>query len=321
MSPGKETEEHKQLKELVKSKFGKWFGPSIKEYHDSGHLLDVYTMSYLGIEIMVEIIWTPTEINFWRDISLVQTSDAKLKVVIVHPRIAERMAREFEKIVVSEAKRGSFVVPCMVDGLRLLKEDEYVGQLEATVKGLFGKHRMPLVEKIARLKSIVFTVRPIAQLISDSLEIAREMKRNEDVEWLERELYGFLEVIGSKEPKPCDVEKMPGSPIYRRIEGEVNLYFEGVEPVQQRFTFVIPFPASEVERWTNAFGKDKEVLINMDPPKQIIEFLEKHKLKAKSERMPVVVQVLSLERVLAGLRQRIHKFLTEVESLLKQPRV
>lgn len=316
MNPGKETEEHKQLKELVKSNFSKWFGPSIKEYHDSGHLLDVYTISYSGIEIMVEIIWTPTKANFWRDISLVQTSDAKLKVVIVHPRIAERMAREFEKIVVGEAKRRSLVVPYMIDGLRLLKDGEYVDKLEATVKGLFEKNKVSLVEKIANLKSIVFTNKPIAQLISDSLEIARKMKRNDDVEWLEREMYGFPEVIGSKEPKPFDVEKMPGSPTYRRIEGVVNFYFSDREVIEKRLNFVIPFPVSEIERWIKFSGKGQEILINMDPPKFIRELFEKYKIKAKSERMPVVFQVLDLERILASLRERLHKFIAEIEDSL-----
>jgi len=317
MSSGKETKEHKQLKELVKSKFGKWFGPSINEYHDSGHLLDVYTISYSGIEIMVEVIWTPTETNFWRDISLVQTSDAKLKVVIVHPKIAERMAREFEKVVVGEAKRGSFVVPHMLDGLRLLKDGKYVDQLEATVKGLFEKHKVSLVEKIAGLKSTVFANRPIAQLISGSLEIARKIKRNDDVEWLERELYGFPEVIGSKEPKPCDVEKMPGSPTYRRIEGVVNFYFPNREIIEKRIPFVISFPASEIERWIEFSGGGREILLNMDPPKFILEFFKESKIKAKSERMPVVFQIIDLERILASLRERLHKFLTEIEDSLE----
>lgn len=317
MSPGKETKEHKQIKELVKSNFGKWFGPSIKEYHDSGHLLDVYTVSYSGIEIMIEIIWTPTEANFWRDISLVQTSDAKLKVVIVHPKIAERMTREFEKVVVGEAKRGSFVVPYMIDGLRLLKDSEYVDQLGATVKDLFEKHKVSLVEKIASLKSIVFTNRPIAQLISGSLEIARKIKRDDDVEWLERELYGFPEVIGSKEPKACDVEEMPGSPTYRRIEGVVNFYFPNREVIEKKFPFVIPFPASEIERWIKFSGGGREILLNMDPPKFIRELFKKYKIKAKSERMPVVFQVMDLERILASLRERLHKFLAEIEDSLE----
>lgn len=316
VSPRKETPEHKKLKEFVKSQFSKWFGPSIKEYHDSGHLLDVFTITYSGIAIMVEVIWTPTESNFWRDISLVQTSDAELKVVIAHPKIVERMAREFKKIVIGEGKRGSLVVPYLVDGLRLLKDKKYVDQLEETVKKLLGQLRMPLIERIASIKSTVFQLGPIAQLISDSLEIAREMKRNEEIEWLERELYGFPEVMGGKELKQVDVEKMPGNPTYRRIDGEVDFYFEAMGAFEGRFAFVIPFPASEVERWISLYGQDR-VLINMDPPKQIVELLHKHKLRPKSERMPVVVQVLSLKRVLADLRQRIHKFLTEVENSLR----
>lgn len=316
LKPRKESKEHKALKELVKSKFSEWFGPSIVEYPSSGHELDVFTVTFSGIEILVEIIWTPSKTHFWRDISLIQTSDAKIKVVIAHPKIAKSMAREFKKVVIGEAKRGSFVVAHIVDGQRLLKDNEYVDCLKADVENLLTK--TPLMAKIAYLKSIMFREEPISQLISESLEIAREMKRKEDVKWLERELYGFPEIIGRSIDRCKYFENIPGRPTYRLIEGEVNLYFEGIGVMQRRFPFAVGFPASEIERWIDFSRGAKEILINMDPPRPILQLFEEHKLVIKSERMPVVFQVVDLKRILANLRQRLYKFLTEIEDSLKK---
>lgn len=56
-----ETDEHKMLKALMFEKLTSWLtGSTKKEYLSSGHELDVFYVSYQGISIMVEIIWTPT---------------------------------------------------------------------------------------------------------------------------------------------------------------------------------------------------------------------------------------------------------------------
>ena len=83
-----ETLEHKRLKELLYQKLTSWLiGATKKEYLSSGHKLDVFYVSYQGISIMVEIIWTETKENFYRDLILLLDSDAKVKIVITNPKI------------------------------------------------------------------------------------------------------------------------------------------------------------------------------------------------------------------------------------------
>jgi hypothetical protein len=85
-----ESEEHKKIKHLISTGLHKWTGASLKEYPSSGHELDVFAVTPDGISIYVEIIWSATSRNFYRDISMIQQSDAVVKLVVVGPGILSK---------------------------------------------------------------------------------------------------------------------------------------------------------------------------------------------------------------------------------------
>ena len=82
---------------MVSKKLEEWFGVTIDEYQSSGHELDIFSVNVSGLTLMVEIIWTPSATNFYRDLVLLQTSDAEVKIIIVNPEIEknEKMRREY----------------------------------------------------------------------------------------------------------------------------------------------------------------------------------------------------------------------------------
>jgi hypothetical protein len=100
-----ETDEHKTLKETMYKAITKWLpGSTVKEYMSTGQKLDIFHISYGGIAIMVEAIWTETETHFSDDMIILLTSDAVIKVVVVNPKILQnsKLTLKYEKIRTSE---------------------------------------------------------------------------------------------------------------------------------------------------------------------------------------------------------------------------
>jgi len=76
-----ESFEHKKIKDSISVKLREWFGVSVKEYPSSGHELDIFAVTPDGISIYVEIIWSDTSTNFFRDMSIILEED-EMKAVI-----------------------------------------------------------------------------------------------------------------------------------------------------------------------------------------------------------------------------------------------
>lgn len=122
-----ETVEHKKLKDLMYKKLCEWLrGSAVREYRSLGHELDIFHISYNGITIMVEVIWTHTKAHFNHDMIILLTSDARVKIIIVNPEILcnDKFAVSYEKVRISELLKGYLVSP-MLDGGRILKDRNY----------------------------------------------------------------------------------------------------------------------------------------------------------------------------------------------------
>ncbi len=173
-----ETDEHKRLKEIVRQKLEEWFGVSITEYPATGHELDVFSISISNkLELMVEIIWTPTATNFYRDISIIYTSDATIKVVIVNPLILnkEEFVRYFNKLVISEAKRGLQLLK-MIDGKNLFNDDYLNNKFKDTILGATKTAKENTTKEILDLRQKILSDEPIAPLISRCIELAKKRR-------------------------------------------------------------------------------------------------------------------------------------------------
>ena len=127
MTPS-ESSQHRRIKNIIYAKLKEWTGATLEEYPSSGHELDVYAVTRVGISIYVEIIWTSSRTNFLRDMLMIQTSDADVKLVVVSPEILtnDEFQRQFEKVAISQRRLNFAVHGSFIDGDRILNEHEYL---------------------------------------------------------------------------------------------------------------------------------------------------------------------------------------------------
>ena len=123
-----ESVQHRKIKEAICQKLKEWTGATLQEYQSSGHELDVYAVTSIGISIYVEIIWSSSRTNFLRDMIMIQTSDADVKLVVVSPEILanEEFQRQFEKVAISQRRLNFAMHGSFVDGEKILNESDYL---------------------------------------------------------------------------------------------------------------------------------------------------------------------------------------------------
>ncbi len=123
-----ESVQHKRIKEIICNKLKEWAGAAIKEYQSSGHYLDVFAVTPLGVTIYVEVIWSSSKGNFFRDLSMIQSSNANVKLIVVSPKILnnEKFQREFEKVAISQQRYNVAMHGEFIDGERILNDSDYV---------------------------------------------------------------------------------------------------------------------------------------------------------------------------------------------------
>lgn len=135
-----ESIEHKKVKTLIEDKLREWTGATLQEYPSSGHRLDVFAATPDGISIYVEIIWSDSLQNFYRDMTLILTSDANVKLVVVNPKLLNgKCQREYEKIVISQRKLGFAIHNELIDAAKIIDNPNYLDtSLKDTLQELLG---------------------------------------------------------------------------------------------------------------------------------------------------------------------------------------
>ena len=127
MTPS-ESSQHREIKDTIHTKLKEWTGATLQEYPSSGHELDVYAVTPTGTSIYVEIIWSSSRTNFFRDMTMIQTSDADVKLVVVSPKILtnEEFQRQFEKVAISQRRLSFAMHGSFIDGEKILNEPDYL---------------------------------------------------------------------------------------------------------------------------------------------------------------------------------------------------
>ena len=137
-----ESPEDKKTKELISDRLKRWTGAGIEEYPSSGHELDVFAVTPEGVSIYIEIIWTATDRNFFRDMNMIQQSDAEVKLVVVNPKILDKgkYIREFSKVAISQRRIGFAMHGKLFNGTKLIKDSNYLDvEFKETLLGLIGQ--------------------------------------------------------------------------------------------------------------------------------------------------------------------------------------
>jgi hypothetical protein len=218
-----ETPEHVRLKEIMCQKLEEWFGVSLSEYQSSGHELDVLSISTNGLKLMVEIIWTPSAGNFFRDLTIMHQSDAQIKVVIVNEKILSKpeIEREFKKARISEAQKG-FIVSSMINGSRILTDENYLNtDVKNQIMELISDSRISLEIELEKLGERILSNEPISPILAKCIEISKKIDVNPDyILWLNNELYGYYDQV--KDKRDLSEEESLNFPDYRKLKGEIQ---------------------------------------------------------------------------------------------------
>jgi len=123
-----ESLEHRTIKNIISTKLKDWIGASLQEYPSAGHELDIFAVTLNGISIAIEIIWSPTKQNFYRDLNIIQQSDANIKLVIANPDIIakDEYQREFSKVAVAQRRKGILMHGELINGQKIVQDTAFL---------------------------------------------------------------------------------------------------------------------------------------------------------------------------------------------------
>jgi len=314
-----ESPEHKHIKKVLRHFFSSQYGVAINEYYDSGFEIDVFSVTISSITIMVETIWTATNQNFYRDLTIVLSSNAQIKIVIVNPKILENdeLVRYFERIKVSEAEKGYSVIGML--GWNFSDEDSLLKELKNEIDKILKEKEETITKKIGDLKKDIFNHNvSLASIVSKCLDLAKKVNLLDDIQWLKAELYGYYGYI--KKGKKQSIEDLPGKPYYRRVFGKTTFYFPRAhgpgETVEKDFPLVITQPIHEIETWISGMSPSAEIVIYLPPPEFLLRIAKKYGVEDPEQKMPIILTRLKLESIVNGLRTELHKFIDKISEEL-----
>jgi len=292
-------------------KLEEWFGVSITEYPSSGHELDVLSISTNGVKLMVEIIWTPSPTNFFRDMTILYQSDAQIKVLIVNQEILskQQLVRAFQKARISEIQKGYTVSP-MINGNKILTDEHYLNtDVRNQITDLVSESRISIEIEIERLGERILSSEPISPMLAKCIELSKKIEVNADyVLWLRNELYGYNEYVEDR-PNISEPKDFPNNPDYRKLHGEVRLGFIDEETHQTRFerfdkAIFLSQSAAEIEGLIDTMRNSVEFYLTM-PAEPIV------KENLKVTKVHVVCKSSDLKKCMQQLRLKLHKYLNE----------
>jgi len=312
-----ESAEHKHIKKVLRQFLASQYGVSIDEYYDSGFETDVFSVTLSSVTIMVETIWTASKQNFYRDLTIVLSSDAQIKIVVANPKIFEDAdsVRYFERIKVSEAKKGYSVIGMLAWDFS--DEKSFLKEMKDEIDRILKEKGKRITKEIQDIKRDIFDNDvPLSSTISKCLDISRKVDLPYDeIEWLKCELYGYYAHIKAGEHKENKLKEVPGQPYYRRVIGETTFYFPGIrETVEKDFRVIITQPVNEIESWIDGMPPSGKLVVYMPPPKYIVDFAKKHGVTYSDQKMPIILTRIKLERIVQSLKVELHKFIDRLES-------
>ena len=128
--PPSESEEHSELKRLVKQKLTEWFqGLVLKEYQVAGHQADVYGVTQDGATLHVEIVWTPE--RFYPNLMGLLVSDATVRCMIWSERTRQKHGEEYDRIRLEQLRKRILLTEAFRAEPLLALDPAYMEQVRA----------------------------------------------------------------------------------------------------------------------------------------------------------------------------------------------
>lgn len=187
--------------------------------------------------------------------------------------------------------------------------------------GVFGKipsgEEKPkdLLKRIQRALEDNKSLHIVAEMC---LRLSQKLKFKEDEEWLNKEVYGFEELLKEEDQKKgMKLRKSDDKYSYRSINTELNLQFKNGKIETFPFKMFMSKPLSQIESWINNFNQNpsstKELVMNAPPLEIMVETLN----VSPEERVPYRISISELEDVIQEVRKKILKFLEKVNEKLE----
>jgi hypothetical protein len=306
-----ETQEHKTAKNLLSKFFKDNYGLSITEYLDSGFEADVVTVLSPARKLMVEVIWSSSNANFYRDMTLVLASNAEIKIVVANQAILKKslLLRYFERIRMSEAVKGYSLIGLL--GWDPSNESSLLSALKAELDKIMPPRKEAILKNLKQLKQeIVNDNIPLPSIASQCLDISKALGLTEEMRWLQCELYGYFDYLKGE---VMDYHNLPGKPEYRKVTARVNYDFE-VGILREEVSLIICHPLNEIISWVNnAPSKNYGVALHLNTPSDFRIFFQEHGLSVPAT-IPMEVSLLSLTQILDRVRLALHKFIEIIEG-------
>jgi len=304
-----ETPEHKNAKDAICNFFSENYGTALTEYLDSGFEADVSAVLFPVRKIMVEVIWSASNVNFYRDLTLVLSSDAEIKIVVVNPEIIKKaeLVRYFGRIKQTEAAKGYSYIGLVPwdssnfdSALRVIKTE-----LDKIIETRKGK----IIDSVKELKENIFNRRiPLPVIVSNCLEVAKELGLKNEAEWLRCELHGYFDYIKNAS---MGYEELPGKPAYRSVIGILQIGFGRGSIEEVDFTMFISQPINEIIAWIESGSSGADFILTLPTPENIKGIFKK--VGPVPEKMPLRVSIIKLNGIVEGLRVALHKFVEDIK--------
>jgi hypothetical protein len=307
-----ETPEHKAAKLSLCNFFKQTYGLALTEFIDNGFETDVSAILFPPSKIMVEVIWSPSKQNFFRDMNLVLCSDAAIKVVVANPKIFENqeLTRYFDRIKMAEATKGySYIglIPWDFD-----KISDSLQRIKTEIDKIIESRGEKLQGTLKRLKEAIFNEKiPLPAVLSECLGLTNELGLKNEGEWLKCELYGYYD-YGKGEF--ASYKSFPGEPTYRSIKGRITLDFGYGNIIEHDYPLLIAQPINEIIAWTTSHPPGVEDFLMKISPSDIRQALAKSGIKMPNDEVYVKVSLLMLNQITVRLRTAVHKLLESIES-------
>ncbi len=125
---------------------------------------------------MVEVIWSTSKTNFFRDLTLVLSSNAEIKIVVVNPEIAKNteLVRYFERIRQTEAAKGYTYIGLVSWNSSNLDLNFHV--IESELDKIIEKRKEKGKDSVKELKEKIFNKNiPIPVIVLHLFRIANEL--------------------------------------------------------------------------------------------------------------------------------------------------
>lgn len=308
-----ESPEHKHIKEVLRDFFSSQYRVAINEYPDYGFENDVFSVIFPSLTMMVETIWTTSKQNFYRDLTIILSSDANIKIIIVNPKILEDsdFTRYFKKIKISEERKGYSIIG-MLDW-NFSDEESFLIDLKREIDKILKVRGETIASKIEEIKDMIYdSTISMAKIISKCIDLSRKIEISDYLDWLKCELYGYYTYIQDKEIHK--IEDFPGKPYYRGVRGKTIFYFGIGETYEQEIPVIISQPIHEIESWIENISPRGEIVLYLPLQKSLIEKIRKYGPFDSSQKMPVMLPRSKLERIISSLRTELHKFIEEIDE-------